>query len=70
MWHFFLCLMPQISEAPKKLEQPLTDCRRQGMNNIARAWEIVEEVWLRDNAGDEADWRNICTERGFSIVFG
>jgi hypothetical protein len=40
------------------------------MNNIARAWEIVEEVWQRDNLGEEADWRNICTEKGFSIVFG
>jgi hypothetical protein len=40
------------------------------MNNIARAWEIVEEVWRRGDLGEEADWRNICREKGFSIVFG
>jgi hypothetical protein len=40
------------------------------MNNIAQAWEIVEEVWRRDGLGDEAYWRNICREKGFSIVFG
>jgi hypothetical protein len=40
------------------------------MNNIARAWEIVEEVWRRYDAGVEADWRNICTEKGYSLVFG
>lgn len=44
--------------------------RRQGMNNIAQAWEIVEEVWRRDDADMEAGWRDICTEKGYSLVFG
>jgi len=47
--------------------------RRQGMNNIARAWEVVQEVWRRyDEADGEIDvnWRDICSERGFSIIFG
>ena len=45
--------------------------RRQGMNNIMRAWEVVQEVWRRADAGDEAvNWTEICEEREFSIVFG
>ena len=47
--------------------------KRQGMNNIARAWEVVKEVWRRsDEAEGEIDvnWRDICREREFSIVFG
>jgi hypothetical protein len=45
--------------------------RRQGMNNIIRAWEVVQEVWRRADAGDEGvNWTGICEERGFSIVFG
>ncbi|KAH7342506.1 fungal-specific transcription factor domain-containing protein [Rhexocercosporidium sp. MPI-PUGE-AT-0058] len=44
--------------------------RRQGMTNIMRAWEVVQEVWRRVDVGDEVDWRMICEERQFSIVFG
>lgn len=47
--------------------------RRQGMNNIARAWEVVKEVWRRaDLEGEEGEisWREICEEMGFNIVFG
>jgi hypothetical protein len=45
--------------------------RRQGMNNIARAWEVVREVWRRADEGEEdTNWRDICAERGFNIVFG
>ena len=44
--------------------------RRQGMLNITRLWEIVQEVWRRGNKGEEVDWRTICVERGASLVFG
>jgi hypothetical protein len=45
--------------------------RRQGMNNIMRAWEVVQEVWRRaDLNEDGVNWRDICEERGFNIVFG
>jgi len=49
--------------------------RRQGMNNIARAWEIVQEVWNRaDHAelagSSEVSWREICDGMGYNIVFG
>jgi hypothetical protein len=45
--------------------------RRQGMNNIMRAWEVVQEVWRRADLGEEdVNWRDICAERGFNIVFG
>lgn len=46
--------------------------RRQGMNNIMRAWEVVQEVWRRAdlNEDEEVNWRDICEESGFDIVFG
>jgi len=45
--------------------------RRQGMTNIMRAWEVVQEVWRRVDLGEEdVNWRGICEERNFSIVFG
>lgn len=46
--------------------------RRQGMNNIMRAWEVVQEVWRRAdlNEDGEVNWRDICEESGFDIVFG
>lgn len=45
--------------------------QRQGMNNIMRTWEVIQEVWSRSDLGEEdVDWRSICEQRGFSIVFG
>lgn len=46
--------------------------RRQGMNNIMRAWEVVQEVWRRADLEEDAEinWRDICEERGINIVFG
>lgn len=45
--------------------------RRQGMHNIRRAWEVVQEVWRRADEGEEeVDWRGICEDRGYNIVFG
>jgi len=44
--------------------------RRQGMNNIMRAWEVVQEVWRRADLNENVNWRHVCEERGFSIVFG
>lgn len=48
---------------------------RQGMVNISRAWEVVEEVWRRVDLAmlgeeDLVDWREVAGERGVSIVFG
>jgi hypothetical protein len=45
--------------------------RRQGMNNIMQAWEIVQEVWSRYDGGEQVvEWRDICKEKGMNIVFG
>jgi len=44
--------------------------RRQGMTNIARAWEVVEEVWRRSDGGEVVGWRGVAAEKGYSIVFG
>lgn len=44
--------------------------RRQGMTNIARAWEVVKEVWWRSDLGEVVGWRAVAAEKGYSIVFG
>jgi hypothetical protein len=46
--------------------------RRQGMRNIMRAWEVAQEVWKRADLQHcgEVNWRDVCEERGFNIVFG
>jgi hypothetical protein len=46
--------------------------RRQGMRNIMRAWEVAQEVWRKADLQScgEVNWRDVCEERGFNIVFG
>ena len=46
--------------------------RRQGMRNIMRGWEVVQEVWRRADLQHcgEVNWRDVCAERGLNIVFG
>lgn len=58
--------------------------QRQGMANISRAWDVVQEVWNRaderegdglestsDTRTDQRDlWRKVSEEMGVTIVFG
>lgn len=46
--------------------------RRQGMRNVMRGWEVVQEVWSRADLQHcgEVNWRDVCEERGLNIVFG
>jgi len=73
LWPLFVAACEAMTEEDKALAVDAfggTE-RRQGMNNIIRAWEVVQEVWRRVEEGEEdINWRNICVERGFSIVFG
>jgi len=75
LWPLFVAACEAVSEVDRSLALKAfggTE-KKQGMNNIARAWEVVREVWTRtDLAGaqGEVNWRNICEERGFNIVFG
>jgi hypothetical protein len=78
LWPLFVAACEAISEEDRKLaiEGFGGIEKRQGMNNIRRAWEVVREVWKRVDEAEasagkvEVDWRQICAERGFSIVFG
>jgi hypothetical protein len=76
LWPLFVAACEAIGEEDRKLATEGFGGieKRQGMNNIQRAWEVVREVWRRvDELGDgegEVDWREICEERGISIVFG
>lgn len=76
LWPLFVAACEAISDEDRKLAMEGFEGieRRQGMNNIGRAWEVVREVWERvDESKDgdgEVDWREICAERGVSIVFG
>lgn len=72
LWPLFVAACEAVSELDRELAMNAfcgTE-RRQGMNNIMRTWEVVREVWRRADEGEEVDWRDICGERGFSIVFG
>jgi hypothetical protein len=74
LWPLFVASCEAATPADRALAQAAfggTE-RRQGMNNIMRAWAVVREVWSRADAvgGGDVDWRDICHERGLSIVFG
>jgi hypothetical protein len=73
LWPLFVAACETASEEDRTLALVAfggTE-RRQGMNNIIRAWEVVQEVWRRADSKEdgEVNWRNICEERGFNIVF-
>ena len=44
---------------------------RQGMNNIVTAWEVCEEMWRRNDAGQgDLDWRDVSRSMEKEILFG
>lgn len=69
LWPLFTASCEAIEESDRAMARRSFVCSesRQGMCNIGRAWEVVEEVWKR---GERGDWREVCNERGFNIVFG
>jgi len=74
LWPLFVASCEAITEEDRTLALEAfggTE-RRQGMNNIIRAWEVVQEVWARADASEDGavNWRDICDERGLNIVFG
>jgi Fungal specific transcription factor domain len=74
LWPLFVAACEATTEEDRALA---TDAfigleRRQGMRNIMRAWEVVQEVWRRADLQHcgEVNWRDVCAERGLNIVFG
>jgi hypothetical protein len=74
LWPLFVAACEATTEEDRALA---TDVfigveRRQGMRNIMRAWEVVQEVWRRTDLQHcgEVNWRDVCEERGFNIVLG
>lgn len=73
LWPLFVASCEAMTEEDRKLSMTgfCGTERRQGMRNIRRAWEVVQEVWTRADGGEvDVDWRSMCEQRGFSIVFG
>ncbi|KAL5328740.1 hypothetical protein ACEPPN_002243 [Leptodophora sp. 'Broadleaf-Isolate-01'] len=72
LWPLFVSACEATTEGDRELAMNgfCGTERRQGMTNIRRAWDVVQEVWRRVDIGDEVDWRMVCEERQFSIVFG
>ncbi|KAL3424527.1 fungal zn binuclear cluster domain containing protein [Phlyctema vagabunda] len=72
LWPLFVAACEATSEEDRDLaKQAFTGTeRRQGMNNISRAWEVVGEVWKGADDGMEVDWRRVCEDKGLCIVFG
>ncbi|KAB8300046.1 hypothetical protein EYC80_000284 [Monilinia laxa] len=74
LWPLFVAACEAETESDRQLATKAfggTE-RRQGMQNIMRAWEVVQEVWKRADQGvyEEGGWREICASRGWNIVFG
>lgn len=72
LWPLFVAAVEAATSEDQKLAREAFDGieQKQGFHNIVRAREVVEEVWQRTGDGIECEWRDICKERGFSIVFG
>ncbi|CZT40834.1 uncharacterized protein RSE6_00498 [Rhynchosporium secalis] len=72
LWPLFVSACEAITEEDRELAMTgfRGTERRQGMTNIMRAWEVVQEMWRRVDIGEQVDWRGVCEERQFSIVFG
>lgn len=43
---------------------------RQGMANIVQGWEVVEEIWRREDIGEEVEWSRVCFELDRSLILG
>jgi len=74
LWPLFVASCEAITEEDRALalDAFVGMERRQGMRNIMRAWEIAQEVWRKADMQPccEVNWRDVCEERGFNIVFG
>lgn len=73
LWPLFVASCEAITEADRATSQQIFFGieRRQGMRNIVRAWEVVQEVWHRRDLGDTGvDWRDVCGEKGIQPIFG
>ncbi|KAL2075846.1 hypothetical protein VTL71DRAFT_789 [Oculimacula yallundae] len=72
LWPLFVSACEAVTEEDRDLAMNgfCGTERRQGMTNIMRAWEVVQEVWRRVDVGEQVDWRGVCEEMQFSIVFG
>ncbi|KAI9737600.1 MAG: hypothetical protein M1818_005604 [Claussenomyces sp. TS43310] len=72
LWPLFISACEAVEAEDREAARAAFDgsSKRQGMMNIVRAWEVVEEVWHNDDVGVDMDWRDVCRERGLSIVFG
>ncbi|OAQ62475.1 fungal zn binuclear cluster domain-containing protein [Pochonia chlamydosporia 170] len=84
LWPLFIAAVDAENEEQRKFATDafLEMDRRQGMQNIARAWCIVQEVWRRMNPRNmqtvneklgvgiqtENDWRTVRAEMGFELI--
>lgn len=87
LWPLFVAsceaVDPMDRQSARDTFQGIT--RRQGMANIDRAWEVVQEVWNRAGEVDASDaqmpngimavgkkdlWRRVSEDMGVTIVFG
>ncbi|ESZ93463.1 hypothetical protein SBOR_6170 [Sclerotinia borealis F-4128] len=74
LWPLFVAACEAEAETDRELATKAfgrTE-RRQGMQNIMRAWEVVQEVWRRadEDQYKEGDWRGICEERVTEVGLG
>ncbi|KAI9795287.1 MAG: hypothetical protein M1833_007259 [Piccolia ochrophora] len=72
MWPLFNAASEAVEEVDRNLARTVFRHleNRQGMQNIMQAWEVVEEVWRRQDEGDESEWRVVLQEQERAVVLG
>lgn len=79
LWPLFVSACEAVHDEDREQARRAFDAldKHQGMTNIGRAWEIVQEVWRRadildgENVREGGDLcREACRDLGMDIVFG
>ncbi|KAI9675703.1 MAG: hypothetical protein M1817_001070 [Caeruleum heppii] len=73
LWPLFNAACEAVEEVDRNVARTVIRHleNRQGMQNIVNAWEVMEEVWRRQEEGDvDIDWRRVCDEMGRNVILG
>ena len=73
LWPLFTAACEAVEEVDRNVARTVFRHveNRQGMQNILNAWEVMEEVWRRQDEGNvDIEWLTVCQEMDRSVVLG